>query len=49
MTAVLVSDCVGLWRRTLLIDADGTSDTGTDVTWLQGITAYIDTEALRAR
>jgi hypothetical protein len=43
MTAVLASDCVGLWRRTLLIDADGSSDTRTDVTWLQGITAYVDT------
>jgi hypothetical protein len=39
---VLASDCAGLWRRTLLIDADGTRDTGTDVTWLQGITAYVD-------
>lgn len=43
MTAVLASDCVGLWRRTLLIEADGSRDTGTDVTWLQGITAYVDT------
>ncbi len=43
MTAVLASDCAGLWRRTLLIDADGSRDTGTDVTWLQGITAYVDT------
>jgi hypothetical protein len=42
MTAVLVSDCIGLWRRTLLIEADGSRDTGTDVTWLQGITAYVD-------
>jgi hypothetical protein len=42
MTAVLASDCVGLWRRTLLIEADGSTDTGTDVTWLQGITAYVD-------
>ena len=43
MTAVLASDCAGLWRRTLLIEADGSRDTGTDVTWLQGITAYVDT------
>ena len=43
MTAVLASDCVGLWRRTLLIEADGSRDTGTDITWLQGITAYVDT------
>ena len=43
MTAVLASDCVGLWRRILLIEADGSRDTGTDITWLQGITAYVDT------
>jgi hypothetical protein len=43
MTAVLASDCVGLWRRTLLINPDGSRDTGTGVTWLQGITAYVDT------
>lgn len=42
MTAVLASDCVGLWRRTLLLEADGSRDTGTDVTWLQGISAYVD-------
>ena len=42
MTAVLASDCIGRWRRTLLIEADGSRDTGTDITWLQGITAYVD-------
>jgi len=42
MTAVLAADCVGLWRRTLLVEADGSRDTGTDVVWLQGITAYVD-------
>jgi hypothetical protein len=42
MTPVLASDCVGLWRRTLLVEADGSRDTGTDVIWLQGITAYVD-------
>jgi hypothetical protein len=42
MTSVLVSDCVGLWRRTLLVEADGSRDTGTDVVWLQGTTAYVD-------
>lgn len=41
MTVVL-ADCVGLWRRTLLIDADGSRDTGTGVTWLQGSSAYVD-------
>lgn len=39
---VRASGCVGLWRRTLLVEADGSQDTGTDVTWLQGITAYVD-------
>lgn len=42
MTAVLASDCAGLWRRTLLVGADGSRDTCTDVVWLQGITAYVD-------
>lgn len=42
MMSVMASDCAGLWRRTLLLDADGSSDTGTGVTWLQGITAYVD-------
>jgi hypothetical protein len=42
VSAVLASDCVGLWRRTLLVEADGSRDTGTDVTWLQGITAFVD-------
>ncbi|MGE2712649.1 hypothetical protein ACQI4L_01190 [Mycolicibacterium litorale] len=42
MTAVLMDDCTGLWRRTLLVEADGSRDTGTDVVWLQGISAYVD-------
>ena len=42
MTAVVLSDCAGLWRRTLLVNVDGSQDTGTDVTWLQGPTAYVD-------
>lgn len=42
MSAVRASDCVGLWRRTLLVEADGSRDTGTEVTWLQGITAFVD-------
>lgn len=42
MTAVLRQDCTGLWRRTLLVEADGSRDTGTDVLWLQGDTAYVD-------
>jgi hypothetical protein len=42
VSAVVASDCVGLWRRTLLLEPDGSRDNGTDVTWLQGITAYVD-------
>jgi hypothetical protein len=42
VTTPLLGDCAGLWRRTLLIGADGSRDTGTDVVWLQGITAYVD-------
>ena len=37
-----MADCAGLWRRTLLVGADGSRDTGGDVRWLQGITAYVD-------
>jgi hypothetical protein len=42
VTQVMASDCVGLWRRTLLIAADGSHDAGTDVTWLQADSAYVD-------
>jgi hypothetical protein len=42
MTAVLASECAGLWRRTLLVQPDGSRDTATEVTWLQGITAFVD-------
>lgn len=42
MSAEPVGDCTGLWRRTLLIEADGSRDTGTDVLWLQGLSAYVD-------
>ncbi|PRC42198.1 hypothetical protein C6A85_000000111745 [Mycobacterium sp. ITM-2017-0098] len=42
MSAVAASDCIGLWRRTLLVEADGSRDTATDVTWLQGVTAFVD-------
>lgn len=37
-----ISQCPGLWRRTLLIDADGSRDTTTDVQWLQGLSAFVD-------
>jgi hypothetical protein len=49
MTAVVVADCTGLWRRVLLIDADGARDTGTDVLWLQGITIYVDSRGFAGR
>jgi hypothetical protein len=46
---VLMTDCTGLWRRTLLVEADGTRDTGTDVVWLQGSTAYVDSRGFAGR
>jgi hypothetical protein len=49
MTSVLLADCAGLWRRTLLIEADGSRDTGGDVRWLQGITAYLDSRGFAGR
>jgi hypothetical protein len=39
---VSMADCAGLWRRTLLVGADGSRDTSTQVRWLQGITAFVD-------
>jgi hypothetical protein len=44
-----IGDCAGLWRRSLLIDADGNEDTGGDVRWLQGITAYVDSRGFAGR
>jgi hypothetical protein len=46
---VLITDCTGLWRRTLLVEADGTCDTGEDVRWLQGSTAYVDSRGFAGR
>jgi hypothetical protein len=46
---MLMTECSGLWRRTLLINADGSRDTGTDVVWLQGSTAYVDTRGFAGR
>ncbi|GAY13375.1 hypothetical protein MSZK_01010 [Mycobacterium sp. shizuoka-1] len=37
-----IADCHGLWRRTLLIEADGSRDTEADVQWLQGISMFVD-------
>jgi hypothetical protein len=49
MSTVLMTDCAGLWRRVLLVEADGTRDTGTNVVWLQGITAYVDSRGFAGR
>ncbi len=38
----LLAECAGRWRRTLLIEADGTRDTEPGVLWLQSLTAYVD-------
>jgi hypothetical protein len=38
----MIAECTGLWRRTLLVDADGSRDTGTNVIWLQGISLFVD-------
>jgi hypothetical protein len=46
---LVVAESTGLWRRTLLIEADGSLDTGTDVQWLQGISAYVDTRGFAGR
>ena len=43
------ADCAGLWRRTLLIETDGSRDTSADVRWLQGITAFVDLRRPRPR
>jgi hypothetical protein len=37
-----LGDCTGLWRRTLLIEPDGSRDTGTGVVWLQAFSTYAD-------
>jgi hypothetical protein len=47
--AVQMADCRGLWRRTLLIDSDGSNDTSAGVAWLQGITAYVDSRGFAGR
>jgi hypothetical protein len=42
-------DCVGLWRRTLLIAPDGSRDTSAGVRWLQGSTAYVDSRGFAGK
>jgi len=49
MTVPEIAACAGLWRRSLLIDADGRHDTSTGVLWLQGITAYVDSRGFAGR
>ena len=46
---VVLADCSGLWRRTLLIQADGTQVAGGDVRWLQGGSAYVDSRGFGGR
>jgi hypothetical protein len=46
---VNMSRCAGLWRRTLLIEADGSHVTGGDVRWLQGDSSYIDSRGFGGR
>ncbi|MBX7450302.1 hypothetical protein GR927_20140 [Mycolicibacterium sp. 3033] len=43
MTEVPADGHIGLWRRVLLVPADGPPDTSTDVLWLQAQTGYLDT------
>jgi hypothetical protein len=46
---VLLAECAGLWRRSLLIDAVGSRDTGGGVQWLQGLTGYVDSRGFAGR
>jgi hypothetical protein len=49
VTEPVIASCAGLWRRTLLIDADGSHDASTGVRWLQGMTAYVDSRGFAGR
>jgi hypothetical protein len=49
MSPVSLSKCAGLWRRTLLIEEDGSHVTGGDVRWLQGDAAYVDSRGFGGR
>jgi hypothetical protein len=46
---VVLAECSGLWRRTLLIQADGTHVPGGDTRWLQGDSAYVDSRGFGGR
>jgi hypothetical protein len=41
-TSPALADLTGCWRRSLLVDGDGTRDTTSAVTWLQGPTRCAD-------
>jgi hypothetical protein len=45
----LLSECAGLWRRTLLIEEDGSHVVGGDVRWLQGDASYVDSRGFGGR
>ena len=49
MTVVSRSSCAGLWRRTLLIEADGSRVPGGHVRWLQGDSIYVDSRGFGGR
>lgn len=49
MSPVKLSDCAGLWRRTLLIEEDGSHVVGGDVRWLQGDASYVDSRGFGGR
>jgi hypothetical protein len=49
MSTVQLSRCAGLWRRTLLIEEDGSQVSGGDVRWLQGDAAYVDSRGFGGR
>jgi hypothetical protein len=49
VTAVHASDCVGVWRRTVLVNPDGSRDERDDVVWVQGLTAFVDSRGFAGR
>jgi hypothetical protein len=49
VSTVHLSGCAGLWRRTLLIEEDGSHVTGGDVRWLQADAAYVDSRGFGGR
>jgi hypothetical protein len=40
--ALTVAACRGLWRRTLLVNPDGSRDDSSGVRWVQSDSAYVD-------